>query len=227
MDILLVASALDSLSQRVHAELSDRGHRVDAVPASHGADAALAAVRAARPDLVVAPMLRTALPEEVWREHTCLVVHPGPPGDRGRSSPDRAITEGATRWGVTVLRAEAGMDAGDVWAAESFPVPEVGRSDLYRGEAADAASAAVLPAVRRYADGSSKPRPQSDPGTAKAAARRADEERRPLAKYRRAQLARMHAVFFDPHAPYHALRSAFVRKLPHGSVRPLATGGVR
>lgn len=57
----------------------------------------------------------------------------------------------------------------------------------------------------------------------KAAARRADERRRPLAEYRRAELARMHDVFFDPHAPYHALRSAFVRKLPHGSARPLST----
>ncbi|MFF7258844.1 enoyl-CoA hydratase-related protein [Streptomyces sp. NPDC008159] len=164
MDILLVASAFNSLSQRVYAELSDRGHRVDVVLASHGTDAVLAAVREARPELIVAPMLRTALPEEVWREHTCLIVHPGPPGDRGPSSLDWAIAEGAAHWGVTVLQAEAGMDAGDVWAAESFPVPPVGKSDLYRGEVADAASAAVLSAVQRYADGSFKPRPQSDPG---------------------------------------------------------------
>lgn len=32
----------------------------------------------------------------------------------------------------------------------------------------------------------------------------------------------MHALFFDPHAPYHALRAAFVRKTPSGSTRPLA-----
>jgi hypothetical protein len=164
MDILLVASAFNSLSQRVYAELSDRGHRVDVVLASHGTDAVLAAVREARPELIVAPMLRTALPEEVWREHTCLIVHPGPPGDRGPSSLDWAIAEGAARWGVTVLQAEAGMDAGDVWAAVSFPVPPVGKSDLYRGEVADAASAAVLLAVQRYTDGAFKPRPQSDPG---------------------------------------------------------------
>jgi len=67
----------------------------------------------------------------------------------------------------------------------------------------------------------------------KAAARQADEARRPLAEYRRAELARMRAIFFDPHASYHALRSAFVRKLPNGSARPLSTaveqvaGGVR
>ncbi|MGW4567889.1 enoyl-CoA hydratase/isomerase family protein, partial [Streptomyces sp. NPDC004561] len=58
---------------------------------------------------------------------------------------------------------------------------------------------------------------------AKAAARAAGERERPLAEYRQAELARMHAVFFDPTAPYHGLRSAFVRKTPTGSPRPLTT----
>ncbi|MFF4802971.1 hydrogenase maturation protein [Streptomyces sp. NPDC001351] len=163
MDILLVASAFNSLSQRVYAELSDEGHRVDVVLASHGAEAIRTAVHETRPELIIAPMLKTALPEDIWREHTCLVVHPGPPGDRGPSSLDWAIAEGASQWGVTVLQAEAAMDAGAVWAAEPFPVPPVGKSNLYRGEVSDAASAAVRQAVRRYADGSFKPQPQSDP----------------------------------------------------------------
>ncbi|WP_330460947.1 hydrogenase maturation protein [Streptomyces sp. NBC_00820] len=163
MDLLLVVSAFNSLSQRVYAELSDLGHRVDVVLASHGPDAVRAAVRERRPELILAPMLKSALPEDVWREHTCLIVHPGPPGDRGPSSLDWAIAEAAPHWGVTVLQAEAAMDAGPVWAAEPFPVPAAGKSDLYRGEVSDAASAAVLLAVRRYGDGSYKPRPQTGP----------------------------------------------------------------
>ncbi|MEU9450235.1 hydrogenase maturation protein [Streptomyces sp. NPDC048277] len=163
MDILLVASAFNSLSQRVYAELSDLGHRVDVVLAGHGPDAVRSAVRDRRPELVIAPMLKTALPEDVWREHTCLIVHPGPLGDRGPSSLDWAIAEQAPHWGVTVLQAEAAMDAGPVWASEPFPVEPVGKSDLYRNEAADAALTAVHKAVRRYAEGSYKPRPQSDP----------------------------------------------------------------
>ncbi|MFE6525472.1 enoyl-CoA hydratase-related protein [Streptomyces sp. NPDC057794] len=164
MDILLVASAFNSLSQRVYAELSDQGHRVDAVLASHGADAVRAAVREVRPELIVAPMLASALPEDVWREHTCLIVRPGPPGDRGPSPLDWAITEGASEWGVTVFQAEAALDAGDVWADGSFPVPPAGKGDVYRNELSDAATAAVLLAVRRFTEGSFKPRPQSDPG---------------------------------------------------------------
>ncbi|MER6423027.1 hydrogenase maturation protein [Streptomyces sp. NPDC001137] len=163
MDILLVASAFNSLSQRVYAELSDEGHRVDVVLAAHGAEAIRTAVHETRPELIIAPMLKTALPEDIWQEHTCLIVHPGPPGDRGPSALDWAIAEGASQWGVTVLQAEAAMDAGAVWAAEPFPVPPVGKSNLYRGEASDAASAAVRQAVRRYADASFKPQPQSDP----------------------------------------------------------------
>ena len=163
MDILLVASAFNSLSQRVYAELSDEGHRVEVVLASHGAEAIRTAVHEARPELIIAPMLKTALPEDVWRAHTCLIVPPGPPGDRGPSSLDWAVAEDTPQWGVTVLQAEAGMDAGDVWASESFATAPVGKSDLYRNEASDAASAAVLLAVRRYAEGSFKPQPQSDP----------------------------------------------------------------
>ncbi|MZF89564.1 enoyl-CoA hydratase-related protein [Streptomyces sp. SID5643] len=165
MDILLVASAFNSLTQRVFAELSDEGHHVDVVLASHGPDTVRAAVREGCPELIVAPMLKSALPEDVWREHTCLIVHPGPPGDRGPSSLDWAIAEEASEWGVTVLQADAAMDAGDVWADGTFPVPPTGKSDLYRNEVADAATAAVLLAVRRYAEGSYKPRPQSEPGT--------------------------------------------------------------
>lgn len=92
--------------------------------------------------------------------YPCLIVHPGPFGDRGPSSLDWAIQEGADTWGVTVLQADAEMDAGDVWASVACPVPPVGKSDLYRGEIADAALSAVLLAVERFASGAYTPREQ-------------------------------------------------------------------
>ncbi|MFD7909753.1 hydrogenase maturation protein [Streptomyces sp. NPDC059752] len=160
MYVLLVASAFNSLTQRVHAELRDHGHHVAVELALPGA-ALTDAVRKHRPDLVIAPMLRTAIPEEVWAAHTCLVVHPGPVGDRGPSSLDRAVQDGEPRWGVTVLKANAEMDAGDVWASVECPLPPVGKSDLYRGEIADAALEAVLLAVERFASGTYAPQPQT------------------------------------------------------------------
>ncbi|MFF4319634.1 hydrogenase maturation protein [Streptomyces sp. NPDC001568] len=176
MYVLLVASSFNSLTQRVHAELRDHGHRVAvelALPDVRLTDA----VRRHAPDLVIAPMLRTALPEEVWASHTCLIVHPGPVGDRGPSSLDRAVQEQVVRWGVTVLQAGAEMDAGDVWASVECAVPPVGKSDLYRGEIADAAMKAVLLAVDRFACGTHTPLPQ-DPATARTRPHLRQERRR-------------------------------------------------
>ncbi|MET9857681.1 formyltransferase family protein, partial [Streptomyces sp. NPDC006450] len=162
MHVLLVASAFNSLTQRVHAELRDRGHGVAVELALPPADLA-ASVRRHRPDLIVAPMLTSAVPEEVWSAHTCLIVHPGPVGDRGPSSLDRAVLDGVPRWGVTVLQANAEMDAGDVWASVECPGPDRAgsKSVWYRGEVADAALEAVLLAVDRFASGTYVPEPQT------------------------------------------------------------------
>ena len=162
MNILLVASAFNSLTQRVSVELADRGHTVS-VELSCREEDLREALHRHDPALIVAPMLRTAIPEAVWQAHPCLIVHPGPPGDRGPSSLDRAVQEGADRWGVTVLQANGEMDAGDVWASASFPVPPVGKSDLYRNEVSDAALEAVLLAVDRFASGTFRPVPQNGP----------------------------------------------------------------
>lgn len=157
MHILLLASAFNSLTQRAHTELRDRGHSVAVELALPGASLPKA-VRRHAPGLVVAPMLRTAIPEEVWRTYTCLVVHPGPAGDRGPSSLDWAIQEGYDDWGVTVLQADREMDAGDVWASVPCRIPrEASKSELYRGEIADAAIEALMLAVERFAGGTHVP----------------------------------------------------------------------
>ncbi|MFJ3709456.1 hydrogenase maturation protein [Streptomyces sp. NBC_01387] len=160
MHILLLASAFNSLTQRVQAELRDRGHSL-AVQLVHEDGPVREAVRQERPDLVVAPYLKSAIPDDVWSVHTCLIVHPGPVGDRGPSSLDWAVHEGADNWGVTVLQANAEMDAGDVWASASCSLPPVGKSDLYRNEISDAAVEAVLLAVGRFASGTYTPTPQT------------------------------------------------------------------
>ncbi len=42
-------------------------------------------------------------------------------------------------WGVTVLQANAEMDAGAIWAAETFPMRPAAKASLYRREVTDAA----------------------------------------------------------------------------------------
>jgi putative two-component system protein, hydrogenase maturation factor HypX/HoxX len=158
MRILLIASAYNSMTQRVHVELADRDHEV-AVELALGDDQMRAGVGRYGPELIIAPMLTTAIPEDIWSAYPCFIVHPGPRGDRGPSSLDWAIMEGAERWGVTVLQANAEMDAGAIWASLEFTVPHWGKSSIYRTEVADAALKAVLLAVARFEDGRYRPEP--------------------------------------------------------------------
>jgi putative two-component system protein, hydrogenase maturation factor HypX/HoxX len=158
MRILLIASAYNSMTQRVHAELADRGHELS-VELALGDDVMRDGVRRYDPDLIIAPMLTRAIPADIWSAWPCFIVHPGPVGDRGPSSLDWAIMGGAARWGVTVLQANAEMDAGDIWATVEFAMPGDSKSSTYRTEVADAAVEAVLQAVARFAGHRYRPEP--------------------------------------------------------------------
>ena len=111
------------------------------------------AVTLFQPDLIIAPFLKRAIPEMIWRNHVCLIVHPGIVGDRGPSALDWAIMKSYREWGVTVLQANAQMDAGDIWAAETFPMRFARKSDLYRHEVVEAAVIAVKTATQRFQSG--------------------------------------------------------------------------
>jgi len=149
MRILFLTHSFNSLTQRLYAELTQHGH-VISIEFDINDAVTLEAVRLFQPDLIVAPYLRRAIPEAVWRQHTCLVVHPGIKGDRGPSALDWAILNGAPEWGVTVLQADAKMDAGPVWASVNFPMRAARKSSLYRNEVTEAAVTSVLQAIDRY-----------------------------------------------------------------------------
>jgi putative two-component system hydrogenase maturation factor HypX/HoxX len=104
LKVLFLVSAHNSLSQRAYIALTELGHdvTVQVVSAGHEMEAAVAAHE---PELIVCPMLKTFIPDSIWREQKCLVVHPGPQGDRGPSSLDWSIELGYEEWGVTVLEA--------------------------------------------------------------------------------------------------------------------------
>ncbi len=149
MRILFLTRSFNSLAQRLFIDLSSLGHEV-AVEFDISDAVTIEAVALFRPDLVVAPFLKRAIPEAVWRRHVCLVVHPGIVGDRGPSALDWAIMDGEREWGVTVLQAQAEMDAGPVWAAETFAMREATKSSLYRHEVTAAAARAVAAAVQCF-----------------------------------------------------------------------------
>ena len=158
MRILFLTHSFNSLAQRLYVELTRRGHEVS-IEFDINDNVAVEAVALFRPDLIIAPFLKRAIPEAVWRERVCLVVHPGIPGDRGPSALDWAIMNNEAEWGVTVLQANAVMDGGDIWATRTFPMRAGRKSSLYRNEVTEAATAAVLEAVEKFEKGDFTPTP--------------------------------------------------------------------
>jgi len=150
--ILLLCHSFNSLTQRLFAELRARGHTVS-VELDINDRVTEEAVALFRPDLLIAPFLKRRIPASVWQALTCLVVHPGPPGDQGPSALDWAVLRDECEWGVTVLQANADFDAGPVWAHAMFPVREAAKGSLYRREVTQAALQAVLAALRRFESG--------------------------------------------------------------------------
>jgi putative two-component system hydrogenase maturation factor HypX/HoxX len=141
--VLFLVSAHNSLSQRAQIALTELGHDVTVTVVDSG-EAMEAAVAAHQPELIVCPILKKFIPESIWANHRCLIVHPGPKGDRGPSSLDWAIEDGMAEWGVTVLEASADADAGDIWATKKFRTRPVGKSSLYRHEVRRAAIEALV-----------------------------------------------------------------------------------
>ena len=132
--ILFLVTAHNSLSQRAQVALTELGHEVSVAVVDSG-PAMEAAAEVHKPELIVCPFLTKIIPQSVWSSHRCLIVHPGPVGDRGPSSLDWAIELGMGEWGVTVLEATGDVDGGDIWAYRLFlarassPVPDRQRQD--------------------------------------------------------------------------------------------------
>ncbi|MFZ5576229.1 MAG: enoyl-CoA hydratase-related protein [Pseudomonadota bacterium] len=151
MRILLLTHAFNSLTQRLYVELVALGHEVS-VEFDINDRVTQEAVALFRPHLILAPFLKRAIPESIWRSHVCLIVHPGIVGDRGPSALDWAILEGEAEWGVTLLQAEAEMDAGPIWATQTFPMRPAKKSSLYRNEVTEAAVQVVRRALDLWPD---------------------------------------------------------------------------
>jgi putative two-component system hydrogenase maturation factor HypX/HoxX len=160
MRVLLLCSAFNGLSQRAWLALRARGHDVTVELALDEATMT-SAVRVFDPDLIICPFLRERVPAEVWGRVRTIIIHPGPKGDRGPSSLDWAIAEGASRWGVTALQAVEEMDAGPIWGTLTFPIDgsPPAKSSLYNGPVADAAIELIGEVVEKAADPAFEPEP--------------------------------------------------------------------
>jgi putative two-component system hydrogenase maturation factor HypX/HoxX len=161
--VLFLVSAHNSLSQRAQVALTELGHEVSVAVVESGLEME-AAVAQVEPELIVCPMLKKIIPESIYSRHRCLIVHPGPRGDKGPSSLDWAIELDAPEWGVTVLEATGDVDGGAVWASRNFPLRATGKSSLYRHEVRRGAIEGLLEALGKLAAGAApEPLDAADP----------------------------------------------------------------
>ena len=175
LKILLLTHSFNGLSQRLFVELREAGHQVSVELDIHDS-VTTEAVALFEPDLLIAPFLKRAIPETIWGQRPCLILHPGPPGDRGPSALDWAILNSASEWGVTLLQANEIMDGGDVWGYERFPMRSAAKGSLYRQEVTEVACRVTLQAVATFIEGHLEPTPQT------AIADSAQQRAQPLVK---------------------------------------------
>jgi putative two-component system hydrogenase maturation factor HypX/HoxX len=134
MRLLFLTHAFNSLTQRLYVECVRWGHEVSIEFDVHDS-VTEEAIDLWRPELVVAPYLRRPIPASVWQRVPCLVVHPGPVGDRGPSALDWAVLRGAR-----LAR----------------------KSSLYRHEVTEAAVACLHEALAAHATGDFVPTPLAE-----------------------------------------------------------------
>ena len=159
LKILLLTHSFNGLSQRLYVELREAGHQLSVELDIHD-NVTTEAVTLFQPDLLIAPFLKRAIPESIWKHLPCLIIHPGPPGDRGPSALDWAILNGEPQWGVTLLQANAVMDGGPVWGYAQFSMRNTTKGSLYRQEVTEAASRITLQALSVFMAGKLAPVPQ-------------------------------------------------------------------
>ena len=149
MKILLLSSSYNSLTQRAHVELIEKGYEVS-IELALSETNIREGIEQFKPDLILCPMLTFIIPKDIWLKTPCIIIHPGIKGDRGASSIDWAIMENQPVWGVTAVQAADEVDSGPIWASSEFNMRAASKSSIYRDEVAHCAMKAIHLTVRRF-----------------------------------------------------------------------------
>ncbi|MGE1172824.1 hydrogenase maturation protein [Pseudomonas sp. BW7P1] len=155
LNIILLSSAFNGLTQRAWLDLRQAGHSPSVVLFTDEA-AVCEQIENSGADLVICPFLKERVPHALWSnlQRPVVIIHPGIVGDRGASALDWAIMRELPTWGVTALQAVEEMDAGPVWATCEFNLPAgLRKSELYNGRVADAAIRCIREVVEKFIDG--------------------------------------------------------------------------
>ncbi len=108
----------------------------------------------------------------------CLNVHASLlPRWRGAAPIQRAILEGDTETGVTIMKIDEGLDTGDVLLAGKVPITAQTTAEALHGELAALGAALMVEALEGLAAGTLELKPQAEDGVTYAAKLSRDEGR--------------------------------------------------
>lgn len=150
--ILLLTDSFQSLTQRIFVELIEKGYDVS-IEFDINPQITKEAIKIFEPDLIIAPYLKSFIPEEIFSNVLCWIVHPGIKGDKGPSALDYAILNEEKIWGTTIIEASAEWDSGDIWASYEFPMRTARKSSIYRNEITEAAVKGIFEALYKLENG--------------------------------------------------------------------------
>ena len=131
MRVTLLVTSFNSLSQLLFTYLKDKGVSVDVLFARDDRTI-IEELQTFSPDIILAPYLHYFIPKEVYENYATFIFHPGIVGDRGAYSLEKALDY--EEWGVSIIKANALYDGGDIYATNSFKVRQTYKASLYRNE---------------------------------------------------------------------------------------------
>ncbi len=168
----LQPSAVKQAAQRLGLPvLQPRGLRLDGRFADD-ARAAQAAIAAARPDVIVVAAYGLILPAWLLAlpRLGCLNIHASLlPRWRGAAPIQRAIEAGDAATGITIMQMDAGLDTGDILAAEAVAIAPDETARTLHDRLAALGARLIVQALAQAAAGTLAPRPQPAEGVTYAA----------------------------------------------------------
>lgn len=128
-------------------------------------DAFLSLLSEIDPDIIVVVAYGKILPKAVldYAKHGCINVHVSLlPRHRGAAPMQRAIIEGDTETGITIMQMDEGLDTGDIISQVSFPIFPTDNFETIHDESAEIGGDLLVRTLRDIEDGSAIRTPQDN-----------------------------------------------------------------
>ncbi|HTB86121.1 MAG TPA: methionyl-tRNA formyltransferase [Candidatus Sulfotelmatobacter sp.] len=129
-------------------------------------------LRALKPDLLVVVAYGQILPQSILDvpKYGCINVHTSLlPKYRGAAPIQRAIADGETETGVTIMKMDAGLDTGPILSTRRTPISPADDSQILHDRLAQLGAELLVETIPDFVAGKILPQPQPSQGASYAA----------------------------------------------------------